>query len=97
YLTGLGVPLAAVYFTPIAWTGYILWIDGAVFALRGRSLLRSHPAEFVWLALCSVPLWLIFEVYNLRLANWIYIGLPENWWLRQLGYAWAFATIWPAI
>src|SRR5262249_25675379 len=24
-------------------------------------------------------------------------GLPENFWLRQFGYAWSFATIWPAI
>jgi len=31
------------------------------------------------------------------LDNWNYTGLPENWWLRMFGYAWAFATIWPAI
>ena len=96
-LTQLGVAPVAVFFTPIAWTGYILWIDGAIYSLRGRSLLRNHPAEFAWLALCSIPLWLIFEAYNLRLENWIYIGLPNNVWLRQFGYAWSFATIWPGI
>lgn len=93
----LGVTPVALFFTPIAWTGYILWIDGAIHSLRGRSLLRNDPAEFAWLALCSIPLWLVFEAYNLRLANWLYIGLPNNWWLRQFGYAWSFATIWPGI
>ena len=97
FLSGLGIPAVALYFTPIQWTGYILWIDGAIYSLRGRSLLRNHPAEFAWLAAASVPLWLVFEVYNLRLENWIYVGLPENWWLRQIGYVWAFATIWPGI
>ncbi|HWP83690.1 MAG TPA: hypothetical protein VNN17_00740 [Terriglobia bacterium] len=92
-----GVVPVAVYFTPIAWTGYLLWVDGAIYSLRGRSLLRNRPWEFAWLAGCSIPLWLLFEAYNLRLANWIYVGLPDNVWLRILGYGWAFATIWPGI
>jgi hypothetical protein len=49
------------------------------------------------MALVSIPLWLIFEVYNLRLVNWAYFGLPENRWLRSLGYGWSFATITPAL
>lgn len=93
----LGVAPVMLFFTPIVWTGYILWVDGAVDSLRGSSLLRSHPAEFAWLAAASIPLWLLFEAYNLRLDNWLYLGLPGNWWLRQLGYVWAFATIWPGI
>ncbi|HEY7616267.1 MAG TPA: hypothetical protein VH744_05645 [Terriglobales bacterium] len=97
YLTLVGVNPVALYFTPIAWTGYLLWVDAAVFSLRGKSLLRTYPAEFAWLAACSIPLWLLFEAYNLRLANWVYVGLPQNWILRQIGYAWAFATIWPGI
>ena len=92
-----GVEPVATYFTAIAWTGYILWADAAVFSLRGKSLLKSHPAEFAWIALCSIPLWLIFEAYNLRLRNWVYVGLPGNWLALYFGYAWAFATIWPAI
>ena len=87
----------ATYFTPIAWSGYILWADSAVFSLRGKSLWRTARSEFACLALCSIPLWLVFEAYNLRLANWIYVGLPNNWVARQFGYAWSFATIWPAI
>jgi hypothetical protein len=83
--------------TPICWTGFILFADSLVYRTRGRSWLRSAPREFAWLALASIPLWLVFEFYNLYLNNWNYTGLPENWWLRMFGYAWAFATIWPAI
>ena len=92
-----GIEPVATYFTAIAWTGYILWADAAVFSLRGKSLLKTNPMEFAWIAFCSIPLWLIFEAYNLRLRNWVYVGLPENWLARNFGYAWAFATIWPAI
>jgi hypothetical protein len=49
------------------------------------------------MALLSIPLWLIFEAYNLRLANWAYTGLPQNLFARWLGYAWSFATITPAL
>jgi len=39
----------------------------------------------------------VFEGFNLVIDNWNYTGLPENFWLRQFGYAWSFATIWPAV
>jgi hypothetical protein len=83
--------------TPIAWTGFILFADGVVWRVRRNSWLRSAPREFAGLALASIPLWLVFELYNLYLRNWSYVGLPENRALRLFGYAWAFATIWPAI
>ena len=83
--------------TPIAWTGFILFADSIVWRARGRSWIRSNPGEFIFLALASIPLWLVFEFYNLYIENWYYTGLPENFWLRQFGYAWSFATIWPAI
>jgi len=83
--------------TPICWTGFILFADGVVFRAVGRSWLRSMPGELAALALLSIPLWLVFEFYNLYLANWYYTGLPELRALRLFGYAWSFATIWPAI
>jgi hypothetical protein len=92
-----GVEPVATYFTSIAWTGYILLVDAAVFALRGRSLLKTYQAEFAFTDILSVPLWLIFEAYNLRLRNWIYVGVPPDWFAQTFGYAWAFSTIWPAI
>jgi hypothetical protein len=83
--------------TPICWTGFILFADGIVFRARGDSWLRSAPPEFVLLALGSIPLWLVFEFFNRFIRNWYYVGLPENPIARYLGYAWAFATIWPAL
>src|SRR3990172_6579391 len=87
----------ATYFTPIAWTAYILVVDAAVFSLCGQSRLRSQPKEFAWTAFWSVPLWLIFEAYNWRLKNWEYVGMPEALWEQALGSIWAFATIVPAL
>jgi hypothetical protein len=83
--------------TPIAWTGYILLIDGIIFKKRGSSWLMTNRREFLFLAILSVPLWAVFEGYNLLIKNWHYINLPENVIARYFGYAWAFATISPAI
>jgi hypothetical protein len=92
-----GVEWVSTFFTPICWTGYILAMDAAVFRVRGRSLLRSEPQAFVWMAVLSIFLWLVFEAYNLQLHNWTYVGLPRNEIVRYLGYGWSFATIWPAV
>jgi hypothetical protein len=40
---------------------------------------------------------LIFETYNLRLQNWIYVGVPQQLGWALLGYSWSFATISPGI
>jgi hypothetical protein len=85
------------WFTPIVWSGYILLADALVLRLRGRSLIHDRPREFVMMAWLSVFFWLIFEVYNLRLANWYYINVPENAWLRNLAFLWSFATIFPGL
>jgi hypothetical protein len=83
--------------TPIAWTGFLIFADAVAYRARGSSWIRSSPREFIALALLSIPLWLVFEWFNLYLRNWHYVGLPENAALRYFGYAWAFATIWPAM
>jgi hypothetical protein len=83
--------------TPFAWTGYILLIDGIIYKLRGSSWLTDNRREFVFLAIVSIPLWVVFEGYNLLIKNWYYINLPENLFVRYFGYAWAFATITPGI
>jgi hypothetical protein len=97
----------AEWFTPIVWTGYVLFIDGLVARLRGRSYLTTHRAELVLVALVSVAGWWLFEWYNaprfwrggdeLRGLWWQYHNLEPNPWLRRVGYDWAFATIFPAL
>ncbi len=92
-----GLEPVATFFTPIAWTAYIFLADAAVASVAGRSRLEQAPRKFGRVALLSIPLWLLFEAYNLRLQNWLYVGLPLGWLARSLGYAWSFATITPAI
>jgi len=91
-----GIEPVATYFTPIAWSAWILIADAAVLSITGRSRLNDAPLTLARMALLSIPLWLIFEAYNLRLRNWDYVGVPPGW-RGVLGYAWSFATITPAI
>lgn len=90
-------PFISRWFTPIVWTGYILFADALAFHLRGRSLIRSEPRQALMLPWLSVGCWLIFELYNLRLRNWYYVGVPENPWARNWALLWSFATIFPGI
>jgi hypothetical protein len=92
-----GIDPVATYFTPIAWSSYILIADAAVLALTGRSRLHDAPITIARMALLSIPLWLIFEGYNLRLHNWTYVGVPLAWPAMVFGYSWSFATITPAM
>jgi len=92
-----GVEPAATYFNPLAWTAYILLADAAAFAITGHSRLREEARGFLKMGALSVLLWLIFEAYNLRLANWSYVGLPQGRVESWFGYAWSFATITPGI
>ncbi len=92
-----GIEPVATYFTPIVWSAYILIADAAVLALTNRSRLHDAPITLARMALLSIPLWLIFEAYNLRLGNWTYVGVPRGWLAALAGYGWSFATITPAI
>ena len=93
----LRVEPIATYFTPITWSAYILIADAAVLAITGRSRFNDAPVTVARMALLSIPLWMIFEVYNFRLRNWTYVGVPVPWPAAVLGYGWSFATITPAI
>jgi len=99
---GLGVIVTGwrplrLYFTPWMWSGYLLSADALLRQRQGTSWLFPHPGRFLLLLGLSLPLWLIFEVYNLHLQNWAYVGLPDSLPLRLLGYTWSFVTIWPAL
>ena len=85
------------YFTPIQWTGLILFLDGLQRRRAGTSLISDHFGEFMLLCAISIGSWAVFEFYNVFLGNWRYLNLPENLWVRYSGYAWAFATISPGM
>ncbi|MEW6387046.1 MAG: hypothetical protein AB1491_05965 [Thermodesulfobacteriota bacterium] len=80
-----------------AWWPLLLFLDGLLYLLKGESWLLSRPRELARLLAWSVTAWLFFEVYNLVLGNWRYVGMEPNFWLRWPGYALAFATVLPGI
>ncbi len=92
------------WFTPIVWTGYILFVDALVYKLRARSLLMTDRLESVVILLVSIGGWWLCEFYNaprfwksdLELW-WHYHNLEPNLMLRRVGYDWAFATIFPLL
>jgi len=99
-----GNQLVGHWFTPIVWTGYVLFVDALVYKIHGRSLLVNDRLEFLVLAVISIASWWLFEFYNApRFWNsnlelwWHYHNLEPNLWIRRLGYDWAFATITPAM
>ncbi len=92
-----GVDLAATFFTPIMWTGYIVLADALIAKRVGLSYLTRRRREFLLMAVLSVLSWLMFEAYNLRLQNWAYRGLPDNPLARNFGFFWSFATITPSL
>ncbi len=89
--------IVKMYFTPIAWTGYILLVDAVIARVKGSSPLTRRRMEFFISLPLSIVCWYVFEGVNLLLKNWEYINLPRNTAARWLGYVWSYATIFPAI
>src|SRR5258708_6118808 len=82
------------YFYLFAW-GSFLWVIGRALAVRTGTSPLARPVSFLGLMFLSTTFWLVFEVCNFRLHNWIYIGVPSERWLRWPGYALSFATVMP--
>jgi hypothetical protein len=93
----IDIKIVKIFFTPIVWTGYILFIDALLNKLSGKSYLTHKRKAFFLMLPISLGCWLIFEAYNLHLRNWEYINLPENIVVRLLGYVWSFITIFPGV
>src|SRR5882762_175463 len=79
------------------WWSYIFVADFAVCKLRGTSLLRDRPKEFLFLSLWSVPVWLLFEAVNLRIQNWYYVMAPWSLSGGMFFLILAFGTVLPGI
>jgi hypothetical protein len=80
-----------------AWWPLVLFLDGLLGRLTGKSLLWQRPWDFLRMIFFSVTVWLVFEVFNLWLLNWRYAGVEPRIWLRWPGYALAFATVLPGV
>jgi hypothetical protein len=49
----------------------------------------------LWVFLFSTPVWLLFEIYNFRLNNWEYVGIPIETYVRWPGYLVFFGPVLP--
>ena len=80
------------------WLGYCLAVDGLVFWRTHTSLLTRNPRKYLGLFLVSAPVWWIFELFNLRTHNWVYVGADI---FTPLEYAFwttlSFTTVIPAV
>lgn len=79
----------------IFWWSYIMIIDSLLALRTQRFLILTSRLPF--LILFSSGFWCIFELANLRLANWFYVNLPPRGIQRWMSYGVAFGTVVPAI
>ena len=96
-LLTLRVPPVPTWFYVFAWYPTLVLLDGLATRLDGRPSLAQRPALIVSLLAWSPVVWLVFEAFNFRLANWYYVGLPATPWERWTGTVLSFATVLPAI
>ncbi|HID32481.1 MAG TPA: hypothetical protein EYP24_03805, partial [bacterium (Candidatus Stahlbacteria)] len=85
-----------VFFTPLAWTGYLFLIDGVDYRLSSSSFIMNRRREFLLMLPLSAAFWYVFEFFNLFLKNWAYEGLP-SFGITLIGMTWSFSTIGPAL
>ena len=91
-----GIRTAYLFF-PL-WLGYILIIDALVWKRTGTSLWARSRKNFVLLFLISAPVWWLFELINLRTANWEYLGRELFSTLQfNLLSTISFSTVIPAV
>lgn len=96
-LLALGISFMKTWFYCFAWWSFILFMDGLNFRKSKTSPLAKSSRFFLYMAFVSVSVWLIFELFNLRVKNWSYHHLPASLGERWLGYFIAFASVIPAL
>lgn len=80
---------------PLAWAGVLVALDGLARWRRGTSPLRT-AGDWVAAGAASVLFWDIFELVNLRLRNWQYVGVSPEPWASSAFALVSFATVLPA-
>jgi hypothetical protein len=82
---------------PFAWYGLILFLDGLLWWRWNEGLVLGRPREFITLLFWSAVFWFFFELWNLRLQNWYYAGVPpKGLWAHVEAYL-DFATVLPGM
>lgn len=92
------IALAQYSFIPL-WWGYIVAVDGVVYARTGRSLLATETDRFIAITLVSIPAWFLFEFLNyFAVEFWVYpndrIFSPT---FQTIWFLLSFSVVLPAI
>ena len=100
-LVELGLALKLKFFlifaTPVAWSGYILFVDYVNFKITKKSTIFHSPLKFITMFFLSIIMWWMFEWFNIFISNWKYFNLTKSLTIRYIGYFWSFGTILPAL
>ena len=84
-------------FAPL-WLGFALTIDAIVLRRTGTSIFSRSSKEFALLFLLSAPAWWLFELFNLRTGNWVYVGREHFSDVTYFALATvSFSTVMPAV
>jgi hypothetical protein len=90
------IPAVDLLRFPLAWIGVVVALDGLARVRRGTSPFRS-ASDLVAAAAASVVFWDVFELVNLRLRNWWYVGVSPSPVAGAAFAAVSFATVLPAV
>jgi hypothetical protein len=96
-LLSFNVSFMKTWFFCCSWWSFILVMDSLNFRRRKTSPLSDSGKNFLFSAFISVLVWLVFELFNLRVKNWTYHDLPPNILERWVGYFVAYASVIPAM
>jgi hypothetical protein len=82
---------------PFAWYGLIVFLDGLLWWRWDEGFILARPREFVTLLFWSAVVWFFFEIWNLRLQDWYYVGVPSHeLWSHVEAYL-DYATVLPGL
>jgi hypothetical protein len=97
--TGLwyGIEPFTTNFYAFAWWGLSIGVDAWAGKRTGRSLWLERPGTMLLLSWASAAFWLWFELANLRLQNWYYVGAVTSFAARMALMAICFATVLPGV
>ncbi len=80
-----------------AWYGLIVFLDGLLWWRWNDGLILKRPREFAVLLFWSAIFWFFFELWNLRLQDWYFVGVPpDGLWSHVEAYL-DFATVLPGM
>jgi hypothetical protein len=75
------------FYFPIVWLGYVLFLDGTIERVAGRSLVRHGRTLFLTMLPVSAVFWWLFELFNVTVQNWKYVGAEMYTGLSYVTFA----------